>query len=114
MEGMVSKPTSVIQKSALYAGRHREQNNEKLKRKTKNMLKRKIERGIPRTNIVYAEIVKTVRKLEREMTSGFNTIRVQGAVETGKDLGKTTYKEGCTVMILSLKEEDGNNREQIF
>ena len=65
VQEMVSKITNAIQESALdTAGRHRDQKNEKLKSKTKLMLKRRremIERGIPRTNIEYAEICKTIR-----------------------------------------------------
>ena len=65
VEEMVSKITNAIQVSALdIAGRHREQKNEELMSKTKHMLKRRemIERGVPRINIEYAEIWKTVRK----------------------------------------------------
>ena len=55
VEEMVSKITNVIQESALdTAGKHKEQKNEKLKSKTKHMLKRRremIERGIPRIYI---------------------------------------------------------------
>ena len=64
---MVSKIINAIQESALdTAGRHRKQKNKKLKSKTKHISKRRremIERGIPHTNIEYAEICKTVRKL---------------------------------------------------
>ena len=121
VEEMVSKITNAIQESALdTAGRHREQKNEKLKSKTKHMLKRRremIERGIPRTNIEYAEICKTVRKLLRDDIREYNTMRVKEAVETGKGLKKATTKEECKVMIPSLKEEDGSiitNRERIL
>ena len=64
-----------------------------------------IERGIPRTSIEYAEICKTVRKLLRDDTREYNTMRVKEAVETGKGLKKATTKEEYKVMILSLKEE---------
>ena len=43
-----------------------------------------IERGIPRADIEYAEICKTVRKLLRDDNREFNTMRVKEAVETGK------------------------------
>ena len=118
---MVRKITDALQESALdTAGRHREQKNEKLKSKTKSMLKRREEmigRGIPRTNIEYVEICKTVRKLLRDDIREYNTMRVKEAVETGKGLKKVTNKEECKVMIPSLKEEDGSittNRERIL
>ena len=121
MEDMVSKITNAIQESALdTAGRHREQKNEKLKSKAKQMLKRRteiIERGIPRSNIEYAEICKTVRKLLRDDIREYNTTRVKKAVETGKGLKKATTKEEYKVMIPSLKEEDGSiitTRERIL
>ena len=97
VEEMVSKITNAIQESDLdTAGKHREQNNEMLKRKTKHMLKRRremIERGIPRTNIEYAERCNTVRKLLRDDIREYNTMRVKEAVETRKDLKKATTKE---------------------
>ena len=67
-----------------------------------------IERGIPRTNIEYAEICKTARKLLRDDIREYNTTRVKKAVETGKGLQMATTKEECKVMIPSLKEEDGS------
>ena len=118
---MVSKITNAIRESALdTAGGHREQKNEKLKSKTKHMLKRRreiIERRIPRTHIEHADICKTVRKLSRDDIREYNTMRVKEAVETGKGLKKATTKEECKVMIPSLKEEDGSiitNRERIL
>ena len=70
MEEMVDRITNTIQESALAtAGRHREQKNEKLKSKTKTLLKRRremIDKGTPRTSIEYAEICKTIRKLVRD------------------------------------------------
>ena len=120
-EEMVSKIANAIQERALdTAGRHREQKKEKLKGKTKHMWKRRremIERGIPRTNIEYAEICKTVRKLLRNDIRQYNTMGVKEAVETGRGLKEATNKGECKVMILSLKEEDGSiitNRERIL
>ena len=88
MEEMVDRITNTIQESALAtAGRHREQKNEKLKSKTKTLLKRRremIDKGTPRTSIEYAEICKTIRKLVRDDIREYNTIRVKKAVETGK------------------------------
>ena len=75
------------------------------------MLKRRkemIERGMPRTDIEYAEICKTVRKLWGDGIREYNTMRVKQAAETGKGLNKATNKEECIVMIPSLKEEDGS------
>ena len=107
VEEMVSKITNAIQESALdTAGRHREQKNENLKSKTKHMLKRRremIARGIPCTNIEYAEICKTARKLLRDDIREYNTMRVKEAVGTGKGFKKATTKEECKVMIPSLK-----------
>ena len=121
MEEMDSKITNNIQESALdTTGRHTEQKNEKLKSKTKHMLKRRremIERGVPRTNIEYAEICKTVRKLLTDDIRECNSMRVKEEVETGKGLKKATTKEECKVMIPSLKEEDRSiitNRERIL
>ena len=112
MEEMVSKITNAIQDSALdTAGRHGQQKNEKFESKTKHMLKRRrdiIERGIPSTNIEYAEICKAVRQLLRDDIREYNTMRVKEAVDTGKGLKKATNKEECKVMIPSLKEEDGS------
>ena len=55
VEEMVGKITNAIQESVLAtAGRQREQNNEKLKSKTKTLLKRRremIEKGRAHTNI---------------------------------------------------------------
>ena len=76
-----------------------------------------IERGIPRTDIEYAEICKTVRKLLRDDIREYNNMRVKEAVETGKAIKKANNKEKCKVMIPSLKEEDGSittNRERIL
>ena len=116
---MVSKITNTIQESSLdTAGSRREQKNGKHKSKTKHILKRRrgmIERGIPRTNIEYAEICKTVRKLLRDNIREYSTMRVKEAVETGRGLKKATTKEECKVMIPSLKEENGSiitNRER--
>ena len=68
-----------------------------------------IERGIPHTNIEYAEICKTVRrKLVRDDIKEYNTMRVKGRVEAGKGLKKATNKEECKVMMPSLKEENGS------
>ena len=67
-----------------------------------------IERGIPRANIEYADICKTVRKLLRDGIREYNTMRVKEAVKTGNVLKKATTKEECKVMIPSLKEEDGS------
>ena len=61
-----------------------------------------IERGIPRTNIEYAEISKTVRKLLRDDIRECNTLKVKEAVETGNGLKKATNKEECKVMMPSL------------
>ena len=75
------------------------------------------ERGIPRTNIEYVELYKTVRKLLTDNVRKCNTMRVKEAVETGKGLKKATNKEECKVMIPSLKEKDGRitmNRVQIL
>ena len=83
---MVSKIANAIQESTVAtAGRHREQKNEKLKGETIHMLKRRremIDRGIPRSNIGYAEICKTVRKLLRNDIREYNTMRVKEARET--------------------------------
>ena len=49
-----------------------------------------IERGIPHTNIEYAEICKAVRKLLRDDIREYTTIRAKEAVETGKGLTKAT------------------------
>ena len=76
-----------------------------------------IESGIPCTNIEYAEIGKTMRKLCRDDVTEYNTVRVNKAVETGKSLRKPTNEEECTVVIPSLKEEDEGitiNRERIL
>ena len=76
-----------------------------------------VEREIPRTNIDYGEICKTVRKLLRDDSREYNTMRVTEAVKTGKGLKKATINEECKVMIPSLKEEDGSiitNREIIL
>ena len=112
VEEAVSRITNAMQESALdTAGRHREQKNEKLKSKTKHMLKRRremIERVIPRTNIEYADICKTVRKLLRDDTREYNTMRVKEAMGSGKGLKKATKNEKCKVMISSPKEEDGS------
>ena len=73
-----------------------------------------IERGIPRTNIDYAEICKTVRRVLRNDSREYNTMRVEEEVEAGRGLKKATNKEECKVMIPSLKEEDviiNTNRE---
>ena len=109
-EKMVGKITNAIQQSALdTAAKYREQKDEKLKIKTKHILKRRgemIERGIPLTNIEYADICKTVRKVLGDDIREYNTMRVKEAVETGKGLKKATIKEECKVMISSLKEED--------
>ena len=120
VEEMVDRITNTIQESALAtAGRHREQKNEKLKSKTKTLLKRRremIDKGTPRTSIEYAEICKTIRKLVRDDIREYNTIRVKKAVETGQGLRKATNREQCRVMIPSLKEEDASitiNRERI-
>ena len=43
-------------------------------------------RGIPRTNIEYAKICMTVRKLLRDDIREYVTMRVKEAVETGKGL----------------------------
>ena len=118
---MVSKITNTIGDSALNtASRHREQKNEKLKSKTKNLLREReremTKRGIPHTNIEYVEIRKTARKLLRDDIREYNTMTVKEAVETGKGFKKATKKE-CKVLIPSLKEEDGSittNRERIF
>ena len=108
VEDMVSTITNAIQESALdTAGRHREQKNEKLMTKTKHMLKRRREmneRGIPRTNIEYTEICKTVRNLLRDDIR--NIMGVKKAVETGKGLKKSTTKEEHKVIIPSLKVKD--------
>ena len=85
VEEMVSKIINALHLDT--AGRHTEQKNEKLKGKTIHMLKRRremIERGIPHTNIEYAEICKTVRKLLRDDIREYNTMRVKEAVQTGK------------------------------
>ena len=88
VEEMVSKITNAMQEGALdTTGRYIEQKNEKLKGKTKHMLKRRremIERGIPRTNVEYAERYKTFGKLLRDDIREYNTMRVKKAVETGK------------------------------
>ena len=109
MEDMVIRITDAIQASALdTAGRHREQKNEKFKSKTKHKLKRRremTERGIPRTNIEYEEICKTVRKLLRNDIREYNTRRVKEAVETGRGLEKACNKEECKIIIPSLKEK---------
>ena len=76
-----------------------------------------IERGIRRTNIEYAEIYTTARKLLRDDTREYNTMRVKEAVETGKELKKATTKEECNVLLPSLGEDDGSittNRERIL
>ena len=76
-----------------------------------------IQRGIPRANIEYAEICKTVRKLLRADIREYNTMRVMEAVETEKGPKKATTKEECKGMIPLLKEEDGSiitNREKLF
>ena len=67
-----------------------------------------IERGMPSTNIEYAEICKTVRKLLRNNIREYTTMRVKEALKTGKGLQKATNKEECKVMIPSLKEEGGS------
>ena len=94
MEEMVSKIKNTRQESALdTAGRHREQKNEKLKSRTKHLLKRRreiIEKGIPCTNTEYGEICKTVRKLLRDDIGEYNTMIVKEAVETAKSLKKAT------------------------
>ena len=121
MEEMASKIKNVILVSALEtAGRQREKKDEKLKSKTKDLLKRRremIQRGTPRTNIEYAETCKTIRKLLRKDVREYNTTRVKEAVETGKRFKKATNKERCKVMIPSLKEEDRSittNRQRIL
>ena len=117
VEEMVSMITNAIQESALdIAGRHREQTYKKLKSKTTNLSKSRemIERGIPRTNIEYVEICKTIRKLVRDGIRENNSIRVKEEVEAGKGLKKATTKEECEAMSPLLKEEDGSittNRE---
>ena len=76
-----------------------------------------IDGGIPRTNIEFAEICKTVRKLLRNDIRAYNTMRVKEAVDTGRGLKKAANKEECKVMIPSLKEEVGSittNRERIL
>ena len=102
------------------AGRQREKKDEKLKSKTKDLLKRRREmtqRGTPHANIEYAETCKTIRKLLREDVTEYNTTRVEEAVETGKRLKKAANKERCKVIIPSLKDEDRNittSRERIL
>ena len=66
-----------------------------LRVRQKHMLKRRremIERGIPRTNIEYAEIYKTVRKLLRGDIREYNTMRVKEAVDTKKPPPKKNVK----------------------
>ena len=65
-----------------------------------------IERGLPRTNIEYAKIGKSARKLLTDDIREYNTMRVKEAVETEKGLKQALTKEKCKVMIPSLKEED--------
>ena len=50
-----------------------------------------IERVIPRTNIEYVEICKTIRKLLRDDIREQSAIRVKEAVETGKGINKNQH-----------------------
>ena len=73
-------------------------------------------RKIPRTNLEYEEIYKTLRNLLRDNIRDYNTMRVTEALKTGKGLKKATNKEECKVRIPSLKGDGSSttNRERIL
>ena len=115
--------TRAIEECALQtAGKETRSRKEKLKSSTKELLKKRREMNgkdqSARERIEYSELCKTIRKKMREDIREYNTMRVKEAIENGKGLKKSlNNKEGCRVMIPSLKEEDGTittNRERIL
>ncbi|MEE4247402.1 MAG: reverse transcriptase domain-containing protein [Kangiellaceae bacterium] len=115
--------TSTIEECAREtAGKETKIRAEKLKSNTKKLLKKRREMTgkdqNAREKIEYIELCKTIRKKMREDIREYNTMRVKEAIENGKGLKKSvSTKDGCKVMIPSLKEQDGTtttNRERIL
>jgi len=71
-----------------------------------------------RQKIEYSELCKTIRKRMRDDIREHNTVRVREAIESGRGLQKAgNSREGCKILIPSLKEEDGTittSRERIL
>jgi len=123
VEEMAGNITSAIQECALEtAGKETSHRREKLKPKTKELLKKRREMAgkdqSAREKIEYSELCKTIRKTMREDIREHNTMRIKEAIESGKGLQRAANsKEGCRVLIPSLKEQDGTtttNRERIL
>ena len=123
VEKMAGEMTEAIQECALAtAGKDAKKGKEKLKPNTKELLKKRREMAgkdqSAREKIEYSELCKTIRKSMREDIREHNTMRIREAIESGRGLQKATYsREGCKVLIPSLKEQDGTvttNRERIL
>jgi len=123
VEKMAGEITEAIQECALAtAGKDAKKGKEKLKPNTKELLKKRREMAgkdqSAREKIEYSELCKTIRKSMREDIREHNTMRIREAIESGRGLQKATNsREGCKVLIPSLKEQDGTvttNRERIL
>ena len=102
------------------AGRYRRNKEEKLKPKTKDLMKKRrdmVKQGTVRDRVEYSELCKTIRKMMRDDIREHNTLKIKEAMETGKGLKKVKSQEGRKLLILALKEKDGHvttNRERIL
>ena len=123
VEKMAGEITEAIQECALAtAGKDAKNGKEKLKPNTKELLKKRREMAgkdlSASEKIEYSELCKTIRKSMRDDTREHNTMQIREAIESERGLKKATNsREGCKVLIPSLKEQDGTvttNRERIL
>ena len=97
-EDMTEIITEATQECALeIAGKDARSRKEKIKPKTKELLKKRREMAdkdqTARENIKYSELCKTIRKKMREDIREHNTMRVKEVIESGKGLKKTTKRK---------------------
>ena len=88
VEDITWKITEALQQSAMEtAGRDRRKKEEKLKPKTKDLMKKgrdMVKQGTARERVKYSELCKTIRKMMRDDIREHNTLKIKEAMETGK------------------------------
>ena len=101
--------TKAIKECAMEtAGKEERRREEKLKQETKELLKER--RAMAKKDLndqvkrEYNKLCQTIRKRLREDLREHNTMRVKEASESGKGLKRAKEKEGCKILIPTLKE----------